>query len=379
MLSKGFEIEVYTGTPNGDIVGLSDRIVADLEGFIREPDSRNVEYTTAPSYRYERSLLDLLQPRAKLRDYLKPDGYTLIPGSTLPLAGSANRFWRSDPGNPYHTYIEQTYGTKVVTASVHINLGVSDPDVLMRLCRLVRVEAPLYLALSASSPFFNGDITGSHSTRWSVFPQTPAFVPLFTSHQDFIAWTEEQLRLGTMQNVRHLWSSVRPNGDRRPYILNRLEMRICDLVSNPIDLLAITALLEARLIQAMENPDLDPLVMSELPIASRGADLVAMASENELLAAKSSLDSTLTHWQTGKPIVAREWIQSLYEEVWPTAKQEGFSCFLLPIKKILREGNESIRWIQLSNQGWSREQVIEYAIEDMKTQEISLRAEVSLP
>lgn len=379
MLSKGFEIEVYTGTPNGDIVGLSDRIVADLEGFIREPDSRNVEYTTAPSYRYERSLLDLLQPRATLRDYLKPDGYTLIPGSTLPLAGSANRFWRSDPGNPYHTYIEQTYGTKVVTASVHINLGVSDPDVLMRLCRLVRVEAPLYLALSASSPFFNGDITGSHSTRWSVFPQTPAFVPLFTSHQDFIAWTEEQLRLGTMQNVRHLWSSVRPNGDRRPYILNRLEMRICDLVSNPIDLLAITALLEARLIQAMENPELDPLVMSELPIASRGADLVAMASENELLAAKSSLDSTLTHWQTGKPIVARDWIQSLYEEVWPTAKQAGFSCFLLPIKKILREGNESMRWIQLSNQGWSREQVIEYAIEDMKTQEISLRAEVSLP
>lgn len=379
MLSKGFEIEVYTGTPNGDIVGLSDRIVADLEGFIREPDSRNVEYTTAPSYRYERSLLDLLQPRAALRNYLKPDGYTLIPGSTLPLEGSANRFWRSDPENPYHTYIEQTYGTKVVTASVHINLGVSDPDVLMRLCRLVRVEAPLYLALSASSPFFNGAITGSHSTRWSVFPQTPAFVPLFTSHQNFIEWTEEQLRLGTMQNVRHLWSSVRPNGDRRPYILNRLEMRICDLVSNPIDLLAITALLEARLIQAMENPDLDPLVMSELPKASRETDLVTMASENELLAAKSSLDSTLTHWQTGKPIVARDWIQSLYEEVWPTAKQEGFSCFLLPIKKILREGNESMRWIQLSNQGWSREQVIEFAIEDMKTQELSLRAEVSLP
>jgi uncharacterized protein (DUF885 family) len=38
-----------------------------------------------------------------------------------------------------------------------------------------------------------------------------------------------------------------------------------------------------------------------------------------------------------------------------------------------------MRWIQLSNQGWSREQVIEYAIEDMKTQELSLRAEVSLP
>jgi predicted glutamate--cysteine ligase len=378
MLSKGFEIEVYTGTAEGDIVGLSDRIVVDLEGFIREPDSRNVEYTTAPSYRYERSLLDLLQPRANLRDYLKPDGYTLIPGSTLPLAGSADRFWRSDPGNPYHTYIEQTYGTKVVTASVHINIGVSDPDVLMRLCRLVRVEAPLYLALSASSPFFNGEVTGYHSTRWSVFPQTPHHVPLFTSHQDFIQWTETQLRQGTMQNVRHLWSSVRPNGDRRPYILNRLELRICDLVSDPIDLLAITALLEARLIQAMENPDLDPLVMSDLPPASRGDTLVAQAIDNEQLSAKSSLDSHLKHWQTGETIVARDWIQSLYEEVWPVAKAGGFSCFLLPIQRILREGNEAMRWKDLSDQGWSREQVVQFAIQEMATHEQALRDEMDI-
>jgi predicted glutamate--cysteine ligase len=376
MLSKGFEIEVYTGTAEGDIVGLSDRIVADLEGFIREPDSRNVEYTTPPSYRYERSLLDLLQPRANLRDYLKPDGYTLIPGSTLPLQGSADRFWRSDPGNPYHTYIEQTYGTKVVTASVHINIGVEDPDVLMRLCRLVRVEAPLYLALSAASPFFNGAITGYHSTRWSVFPQTPQYVPLFTSHQDFIQWTEEQLRLGTMQNVRHLWSSVRPNGDRRPYILNRLELRICDLVSNPIDLLAVTALLEARLIQAMKNPDLDPLKMSYLPLDSRGPDLVSMATANEQQAAKLSLDSQLVHWQTGEMIMARHWIGRLYEEVWPVAKSEGFSCFLLPIQKILREGNEAIRWIRLSESGLTREQVVQQSIREMADEEQALREEM---
>ena len=37
---------MYTGTPEGDIVGLSDRIVAHMNGFVREPDSRNVEYTT---------------------------------------------------------------------------------------------------------------------------------------------------------------------------------------------------------------------------------------------------------------------------------------------------------------------------------------------
>ncbi|MFM7325745.1 MAG: glutamate-cysteine ligase family protein, partial [Nodosilinea sp.] len=101
LLSKGFEIEIYTGTPDGDIVGLSDLIVADLNGFVREPDSRNVEYTTPPLCQYEKLLCELVRPRHELRRYLKTLGnYTLIPGSTLAL-GPTDRFFRSDPGNPY--------------------------------------------------------------------------------------------------------------------------------------------------------------------------------------------------------------------------------------------------------------------------------------
>ncbi len=204
LLSKGFEIEMYTGTPQGEIVGLSDKIVQTLDGFVREPDSRNVEYTTAPFCSYDRALCALLKPRQKLRTYLQSLGeYTLLPGSTLSL-GDSDRFYRSDPNNPYHAYIEQTYGTKVVTASVHINIGISDPDLLLQACRLIRVEAPLYLALSASSPFLDGRVTGYHSTRWQMFPKTPQNVPLFESHAHFIKWTEKQLTAKTMLNVRHL-------------------------------------------------------------------------------------------------------------------------------------------------------------------------------
>jgi predicted glutamate--cysteine ligase len=375
LLSKGFEIEVYTGKADGEIVGLSDHIVGTLDSFVREPDSRNVEYTTAPSYRYERSLCDLLMPRVQLRQHLKTLGdYTLVPGSTLPLGG-ADTFHRSDPGNPYHDYIEQTYGTKVVTASVHINVGISDLEALMRACRLVRLEAPLYLALSAASPFFNGAVTGQHSTRWAVFPQTPAHVPLFESHAHFVAWTEAQLAAGTMQNVRHLWSSVRPNGDRRPYNLNRLELRICDLISNPVDLLAVTALLEARLLQLLANPQLDPLQQSQLS----AAELVTIAGANEVAAAHRSLDAELIHWQDGRKILARDWIDQLYHEVWPVAKQNGFSCFLMPVQRLLREGNEAIRWLALQEQGVSLPQVMQQAIATMAAQELALQGELCQP
>ncbi|MFM9267263.1 glutamate--cysteine ligase [Tychonema sp. BBK16] len=372
LLSKGFEVEMYTGTPEGDVVGLSDRIVADLEGFVREPDSRNVEYTTAPMCSYDRLLCALVKPRVRLRQYLKQLGdYTLLPGSTLSLGGS-DHFYRSDPNNPYHTYIEQTYGTKVVTASIHINIGISQPEMLMRAIRLARVEAPLYLALSASSPFLDGEVTGYHSTRWGLFPKTPAIVPLFESHKHYIQWTEEQLELGSMQNVRHLWSAVRPNGDRRPYCLNRLELRICDLEVNPLALLAITALLEARIWQMMEDPTLDPLELSTLPVATRNQDLVALTDANEIAASRDSLDAELIHWQDGRTILARDWIEEIYQQVWPFAKKRGFSCFLLPLKKILREGNTAQQWLKLHESGVDTRSIILQGINGMAHQEWEL-------
>ncbi|HIK24413.1 MAG: glutamate--cysteine ligase [Thermosynechococcus sp. Uc] len=363
MLSKGFEVELYTGKPTAEIVGLSDRIVKDLAGFVREPDTRNVEFTTPPVYLYDQALCDLLRPRFRLRAYLKSLGdLTLIPGSTLSL-GDSQHFYRSDPQNPYHTYIEQTYGTRVVTASVHINIGLRHPEELIRACRLLRMEAPLFLALSASSPFLDGKVTGYHSTRWAIFPKTPPHVPLFTSHTHFIEWTEAQLQLGTMQNVRHLWSSVRPNGDRRPYDLNRLELRICDLVTDPIALLAITALLEARLLQLLDDPNLDPLRWGD------GEILAQLADENEHLAAQNSLEAVLTHWRDRRQLTAAAWIAELYEEVWPIAKAQGFSCFLAPIQKLLQRGNTAQQWLAQYAAGHSIPEIMAAAVQEMAASE----------
>ena len=372
LLCKGFEVEMYTGKPDGKIVGLSDRIVRDLQGFVREPDTRNVEYTTAPLCGYDRLLCALVRPRVQLREYLTTQGdYTLIPGSTLSL-GDSDRFYRSDPQNPYHDYIENTYGTKVVTASIHINVGFEDTEKLLQACRLIRLEAPLYLALSASSPFLDGKPTGYHSTRWAVFPQTPSYVPLFEDHAHHIRWVNQQLDQKTMQNVRHLWLSVRPNGDHRPYNLNRLELRICDLMVDPIALLAVTALLEARLTQMLLAPDLDPLQQSQLPAHSRAEDLVTIAYQNEQAVAKKSLAAQLRHWQDGRPIMAEDWIKDIYNQVYPIAKTKGFSCFLSPIQKILREGNPAQNWLADYEKGATVKDIITNGIEKTAAEEAEL-------
>ncbi|MEN9231858.1 MAG: glutamate--cysteine ligase [Thermostichus sp. DG02_5_bins_236] len=365
LLTKGFEVEMYTGTATGEVVGLSDLICQALPGFVREPDRRNVEYITPPLRRYEDLICALLQPRAQLRHFLRSLGpYTLLPGSTLALGGS-DHFQRSDPGNPYHDYIERTYGTQVVTASIHINVGLPNTESIFRACRLLRVEAPLYLALSASSPFLDGQVTGSHSSRWQVFPKTPAQVPLFRDQAHYITWMQEQLALGTMQNIRHLWASVRPNGPERPYHLNRVELRICDLVGDPVMILAITALIEARLLHLLADPEaLDPLQGAFTP-----TELETLCDQNEQAAARQSLQATLIDWQTGRERVAQEWIEQLLTEAWRIGQPQGFGCFLAPLQTLLKQGNEAQRWLQQVNQGSSPAQVYQQAIQELAFQE----------
>jgi len=88
-LLKGFEVEMYTGHPHGEVVGLADQITRDLPGFVKEPDRRNVEYITPPLPDYHALVCELLRPRQRLRHYLAGLGnLTILPGSTLALGGS---------------------------------------------------------------------------------------------------------------------------------------------------------------------------------------------------------------------------------------------------------------------------------------------------
>ena len=193
LLTKGLEEEVYTGTTDGSVVGLSDRIAQELDGFDTEPDRRNVESQTEPYRDYDELLDRLMAKRCRLRRFLREiGGYTLIPGSTLSLSG-AEGFQISKSDNAYYRYIRDSYGTNVVTASSHLNVGVEDDEDLVRAYRVLRVEASMYLAWTAASPFLNGEVTGFHSTRWHIFPKTPAHVPFFLGRAEFVAWVEDRL------------------------------------------------------------------------------------------------------------------------------------------------------------------------------------------
>ena len=367
MLLKGFEVELFTGTHAGENVGVANAATEDLSDFVKEPDQRNLEYITIPDQRYGVLKHALLLPRQRLRKWLDYQKLTILPGSTLSL-GDTKKFERSDKENSYHSFIEKNYGTNVVTASIHINLGIENLPLLFSALRLVRCEASLFLSLSASSPFLNGHVTGAHSQRWVQFPKTPSKVPFFVNHSHYVTWVEEQLDKGNMQNERHLWTSVRPNGPERPHILNRLEIRICDFIADVDLLLAITALLELRIINLKNNiKKYDPIEAS----SKTQKELALLADHNDLIAAKSSLEANLFHWKDGKQINCRDWIKELLFDVTPLAKELDMYELLQPIKSVLKCGNQSMIWLKSYAKGVSIESLLKQGIGEMEREEVN--------
>jgi len=359
-LYKGFEVELFTGSFNSHI-GVSSDIEKIFSNFVKEPDNRNVEYITTPEKDYEALYEKLITPRKNLRKWLKNKGLTIIPSSTLCFNHNI-QFQRSDIENVYHQFIQDNYGISIATSSVHINIGIDNLDKLFAAIRLIRCEAALYLSISASSPFLNNKITENHSQRWIQFPKTPSKVPFFKNHNSYVDWIKENIANKNMQNIRHFWSSIRPNGPQRPLILDRLELRICDFVHDINLLVGITALLELRILHLFENiKALDPLTTSIFSID----ELSEICDQNEINAARDSLNSELINWQDGKKVICREWIQNLLLELSPTAEKFNMKNLLKPIYEVLEEGNQSMKWINQYKKGLSIEEIMKITIADM--------------
>jgi predicted glutamate--cysteine ligase len=185
---------------------------------------------------------------------------------------------------------------------------------------------------------------------------------------------EQQLQLGHMQNVRHLWTSVRPNGDNRPHDLNRLEIRICDLIADPLVLLAVTAFAELRIQQLLLDPQRhDPLRASRLDAQA----LAELADANDRAAARSSLEAPLRHWRSGGTITARAWMAEALAELAPLAQACGLGHWLAPLQGVLEQGNQAMQWLAAHRAGTAVAPLIAASAAAMAQRDDQLNAELA--
>lgn len=371
-LTKGVEEEVYAGTADGRISPLSPEVAQRDPVFRSEPDGRNIEFSCGPTRCLERLPHEMFAHRRQLRAELARMGsYTLIPGASLSL-GDSSQFFPSHPEKPYYEFIRKKWQTTVVTAGVHLNVGIEDTRLLIRASRVLRAEASIFLALSAASPFLDGQPTGYHSTRWHRFPRSPRHVPLFRSVDDYARWMTRQIHEGHIWNHRNFWHSVRPNGPKAPHDLDRLELRICDRMDDPWLMTALIALMEWRIRTVAADPSLDPFLDAgdDPEIADR---LAERFDENEDLAAKDSLGATVWDWQTGQEVLMSQWIERLLAEASESPLSVDLRHAFSPLYRVLEEGNEAMRWLDRYAAGMDVATVVALAVEESEAADRAVR------
>ena len=139
------------------------------------------------------------------------------------------------------------------TFSLHVHVGVNDGDRAVRVCDRLRPVLPLLLALSASSPFLDGRLTGLHSTRSQIFTRSfprcgvPDAFGSWAAYRDYV---DLLLATSSIIEFTQVWWSVRPH-----FAFGTVEVRICDAQPSAGESDAIAALIVACVAQALRDVD----------------------------------------------------------------------------------------------------------------------------
>jgi carboxylate-amine ligase len=118
---------------------------------------------------------------------------------------------------------------------------------------------PLFIALSTSSPFWNGKATGLKGYRLAAYDELPrtGIPELFESSRQYDEYISVLIRSGIMPDESYVWWAMRPSL-RHP----TLELRAPDVCTSVDDAIAIASLYRALARHLYQRPGLSQQVTS---------------------------------------------------------------------------------------------------------------------
>ena len=136
---------------------------------------------------------------------------------------------------------------------MHVHVCIPDRNLLIDVMNQMVYFMPFILALSTSSPFWQGQDTGLKSYRSVVIEDLPrtGLPEHFSSASEYDRFVELLIKTQGIKDPSKIWWDIRPH-PRFP----TLEIRICDCATRISDVMAIVALIRsvaAKLIRLRES------------------------------------------------------------------------------------------------------------------------------
>jgi len=201
-----------------------------------------IEVGTKPHAKVEDAIGDLRALRHCIAQAAEAHGYAAIAASTHPFAN-----WRKQS----HTRKERYDGLwsdmgatvwRMLICGMHIHVGIEDDDLRIDLMNQAAYFLPHMLALSGSSPFWEGQDTRLASYRLTVFDAMPrtGLPDNVSSFSEYRRLVDHLVEAGCIENATKIWWDIRPS-DRYP----TLEQRVTDVCPRIEDVAAIAAVYQS--------------------------------------------------------------------------------------------------------------------------------------
>ncbi len=261
-------------------------------------------------------------------------GVRAMAASTHPFAA-----WQEQLVTPKQRYREfeiemQEVVRRFLVGGMHIHAGFGDPDSRVRAMTAIRRHLPLFIALSASSPFNAGGYTGFNSYRPVIIGALPRTgVPrAFRSQAEFDRLVEDYRHIGAVRDSSQLWLDIRPH-----HAYPTIELRICDICPRMDDSIALAALYAATLRWLLRRD------ASEGLPADPSTEIIA---ENCWRARRYGTLAFLGDAERGGRIDIADCVGALIEDVAEDARALGCEPELRRVAHILRDGSSADRQVE---------------------------------
>ena len=218
----------------------------------REFLQAQIEVATEPHCRVGDARVELLRLRQNAAAAAAEHGLVVLACGTHPLA-----HWRQSVQSPKDRYshvmdVLQMIGQRNMLCGMHVHVEFPDPRRRVDVMARILPYLPLFIALSASSPFWQGHATGLKAYRLAAYDELPrtGLPELFRSNEDYEAYVDAMVRAGAMRDASHLWWSIRPS-----LKYPTLELRAPDSCTRVDDAIAIAALYRALVRYLYNHPE----------------------------------------------------------------------------------------------------------------------------
>ncbi len=329
-----------------------DRIILKQIEIKPELHQSIVEIGTKPCLTIQDARADLFKMRRMVTEMAREQGAAIAAAGTHPISS-----WQRQAITPFERYqgiIDdmQDIARQLIIFGMHVHIGIEDPEFAIDTMNTIKYMVPHVLALSTSSPFWEGRQTGLKSYRSAMFRflHRTGIPPYLDSHAEYQKLVSALVATRSMESSSKIYWDIRPH-----HAYPTLEFRLCDLCTNIDDAICCAAIFQALVLKHYKMR-LDNVRFRKYPNA--------LIEENKWRAVRYGINGKLVDWGKEVELPARQLIVELIEFVDDVLDDLGIRKEVEHVFTILERGTSADRQLQVFEQTGDLKAVVDWLIEE---------------